>query len=179
MKSLSAKALALCAVAVGVISSVRADGYSDAFITTSDSSVTRIETETAMTYVFTDTAASHTVQVNTDLPLIDVLIVGGGGAGGYCQEWRRGAGGGGGGVIYRTVYGPVSTTLVRELSVGVGGKPGNGYYERGGPGGASSFTLDDGLVTAYGGSGGGTCQYGEPPTEGDFGSASGASAYNA
>ena len=58
MKSLSAKVLALCAVAVGVISSVWADGYSDAFITTSDSSVTRIETETAMTYVFTDTAAS-------------------------------------------------------------------------------------------------------------------------
>lgn len=176
MKSLSAKALALCAVAVGVISSVRADGYSDTFITTSDSSVTRIETETAMTYVFTDTAASHTVQVNTDLPLIDVLIVGGGGAGGFCDNGRRGAGGGGGGVIYRTVYGPVSTTLVRELSVGVGGKSANDFYGIGGPGVASSFTLDDGLVTAYGGSGGGSCQNGKPSAEGDFGSASGASA---
>lgn len=164
------KALALGAAVVGFVSSARADGYSDAFITTSDASVTRIETDTAMTYVFTDTAASHTVQVNTGLPLVDVLLVGGGGAGGF----SCGGGGGGGGVVYELVRRTFTDADELSIAVGAGGPGATKHYQYGANGGRSSLGLGDLAFTAFGGSGGsGTYTAVAPQTEGDFGSAGG------
>ena len=164
------KALALGAAVVGFVSSARADGYSDAFITTSDASVTRIETDTAMTYVFTDTAASHTVQVNTGLPLVDVLLVGGGGAGGF----SCGGGGGGGGVVYELVRRTFTDADELSIAVGAGGAGATTHHKYGATGGHSSLGLGDLVFTAFGGSGGcGTYTAVAPKTTGDFGSAGG------
>lgn len=155
-----------------------APSYLDDYIATDAKGVVKIKSAAYMTYVFTN-VADGVLRVQTSSSLADMLVVGGGGGGGfgYSAAYAAGdvgGGGGGGGVVWREVGASLDLHRTRRLKVGGGGAGSNADFDLGLPGGISVFDLDDGVLTAYGGSGGGSSYAGSPDAQGTYGSAGGA-----
>jgi hypothetical protein len=102
---------------------------------------------------------------------VELFLVGGGGGGGYDS-----AGGGGGGG--QTLHSSFNVTANATVVVGAGGAPGSSgtWSQKNGRAGVdSTFTSDGVTVSAFGGSGGGGCNWGSSVcTQGGNGNAGGA-----
>lgn len=97
-------------------------------------------------------AGSNTWPCPVGVTQIYVGLIAGGGGGATGGLLNNGAGGGGGG--FAGAYVDVTSNSNYNYTIGAGGSGGSGANQNGQSGGNTSFTGDNGTLTAYAGSGG-------------------------
>ena len=141
---------ALLAAAAALSLAARAT-YDDAYISTADDSVRRVQTARGFVYIFSNpNAGNFDTTFVQDVTVGQILVVGGGGGGGG----TIGGGGGGGQVIDVKESIPFSAGSKVAAQIGRGGNGSSGWGQ-GTDGGSTTLSFGDRSYTATGGGAGG------------------------